>query len=467
MPDGNRLMTAVDTSIYAQPAQQNALAQIAGIAGAARQVTAAQSDQFDLARRHLGAMNDAFSSIVTDPTPDNLQRRAADLAAVGVPQEAIDRGLAEFNAYGGDPAAIKRIAARHLSEVSTIQQRMEQAGMGAPSLVDNGKEKFGVVARSGLNPGISVAGGPALPNKLTPQDRVRTQDSVDTSTGAPSKTPLGELYDDKGNLRRIPVYRGGAGSGGAGPASDGASAPGGSSTAPASPQAAAAASGSFSTGLSPSRAADIDASAKEFTSARDDLTPGQDRIFGLQQAIGALRGTNTGLGTDGRQKLANYINALPGGVGKQLVPDSSALSDYDLANKYLTAYQMNRPGAGRSDAALRTSSASSPNTSMTKPAAIETALNLLGQEQMRQAQVKDYIARGGDPGQFANVRSQEYGQSNDPKAFALGSMTPDERAKYASSLNGAAKARFLGGVRLGLKTGVLNRDDLTGASNGQ
>jgi hypothetical protein len=459
MADNALTRSSVDTSIYHVPEPPNMLTQLTGMVGLSRQATAFDSDRLALAQRRIDATHGIVSSVLADPSRDNIMRRAAEARAMGLGNE-VDQALAEFDSAGYHPDAIKRVALRHLSGLADVRQRLELGGMGSPQIVDDGDQKLPVTVKSGLGAGIYPAGGAPIANRLGPDVRVRTQESIDPASGGSRQTPLGELYDDRGNLRSLPVRRGNQVGAGAGVTP----APGGQGD-PAT--AGGGGPASFPTSLPPATAADIAASAKEFNESRDDLTPGQDRAYGLRAAIGALRETNTGLGTEGRQRLANFINALPGDIGKKLVPDSNKLSDYDLAQKYLTAAQMNRAGAGRSDAALRTSGAASPNTSMTRPAAIEAATVMLGQELMKQAQVKDYIGSGRDPGGFANHRATEYAKANDPKAFALAAMSPDERAKYVAGLSGEAKTRFLNSVRLGLRTGVLTRDDIGGGVGGQ
>ena len=100
---------------------------------------------------------------------------------------------------------------------------------------------------------------------------------------------------------------------------------------------------------------------------------------------------------------------------------------------------------------------------MTQDAAQHVILNQIGQERLKQAQVQAFNASGQDPGQFAKFATQ-WGQGVDPRAFALGSMLPQERAALVSGLQGTAKMNFLQSVRKGLFAGVLTTSDLQGAN---
>ncbi len=242
--------------------------------------------------------------------------------------------------------------------------------------------------------------------------------------------------------------------------------------APAPAPAGVGAGGVLTTSLSPGQQASITAGANNYGALSSDVSsPGgvQQRTVQLRTALNALRGTNTGLGTAGRQQLVGYLSSLPGGLGKYLPgvdPDSA--TDYDIATKYLNAYALNTPGAARSDAGLSTAQSANANTSgMMKQAAVDVTLQNIGMENGKRALLNAFDASGSDPGTFGKFAAQ-WSQNTDPRAFALPDMLPAERAKLVSGLQGPSKAAFLGTVRKGLQSGVLTPADLQGASgNGQ
>lgn len=480
----NRLLKAgsggADASIYSGYGEQpNALAIMGGMQQLQNSRTQNQIQQFDLANRQLGAIQNQLGALASkqDLTFDDVIGLGARMSASGLmPREAVSQELQNLSRYQNDPEGLRKALGVHISAIGDAQLKLQTA-YGSSSRLDMGGHNVGI--RTFPTGGTSFDTGDAgrVPYTLNPGQKTQTQDYVDPGTGAGRKSPIGELYDERGNFvgtGGIPVNRGGprgpapvSGGGGAPSAPGSAPSPANAGPAAASP-AVTSQAGSLPTSLGPAAARDIETSANEFTTMRNDLAPSRDRVFGLVSALDAVRGTNVGPGTSGRQKLLSAVNALPGGIGKGLVPDGSNLSDYDVAKKYLAQVRTARPGAGRSDASLAAAGEGSPNVeSMSKEALVKVATTMVGQERMRQAQTIDFINRKGDPGQFSNHAAQEYSKSNDPEAFALGAMTPPERAAYVRGLKGEAKTRFMNGVRLGLATGVLSRDDLVGAAGGQ
>ena len=225
-------------------------------------------------------------------------------------------------------------------------------------------------------------------------------------------------------------------------------------------------------GLSPGQEASLKAGSDGYAALSSDVSNPSgvnQRLFQLRTALGALRNTQTGLGTQQRQQLVGYLASLPGGLAKWapgVDPDSA--SSYDIATKYLTAYSLNTPGAARSDAGLSTAQSANANTSsMMQKAAQDVTLSNIGLENGKRALINSFNASGADPGTFGKFASQ-WMQGADPRAFALPDMTPAERGQLYTGLQGPAKAAFLATVKKGMAANILTPNDLQGAAgNGQ
>ncbi len=228
----------------------------------------------------------------------------------------------------------------------------------------------------------------------------------------------------------------------------------------------------LTTALSPGQEASLQVGADTYKALTADVSSpngSPQRVFQLTRALDAVRNTQTGRGTQTRQEMLGYLDALPGGLGKMFPGiDPASLTNYDLAGKYMNAIAMSAPGAARSDAGLATAASANASTNgMTQQAAIDVLTNGIGQERLKQAQVQAFNASGQDPGTFSKWATQ-WGQGVDPRAFALGAMTPQERASLYGGLKGPAKAAFLTSVKKGLSARILSATDLQGASgNGQ
>lgn len=469
MPDNQllRLTGGVDTSSYPKwgdvtkpappPDQMKSASDALGVVGKLQELS---QQQHQIGMQRLQASSQIFGALAALPNPTmaDVQRASVALAQVGVPQDVIRGGLGEVSSFGGDPAKIKAWAYGHVTRNMTVEQNM-QAAYGMPGLTDLGGVKVDTMTRTGPQGGVRRGGGTPMPNTITPQDRMSTVE-VTLPDGSKRLIPRGQIFDETG---RVP----GAAVPGQGqiaaplPPIGRRSAPGATPTAPQTVPGVGI--NGLPSGNAPAETADQAASTQAFLDARNDLQPSRDRVTTMRLALDTVRGTNVGLGTASRQKMLNYINSLPNGWGKVLVPDGADLSNYEVARKYLAATQASAAGANRSDAALAISAAANPNTDMTKGALTETAITNIGRERMKQAQIIDHLNSGRSPAEFSNRLAREWDRVGDPNAYALPAMTPQERAEHFAKLKGPEKARFLASIRKGIETGVLTRDDLVGA----
>lgn len=504
MPE-NRLLSAaggLDTSSYPTAAAGNKLLpppdMLAGASqaiGIVQQLQNLDSTKFDLAGRQNSALQGAFSSILQNPTIENVTRRATELRTMGVPASVIANGLAEFstamdpNTRELDPRKASQIAINHLSQLGTVAEKLELAGRGRPQFLNNGKENVPVVPRSGMNPTILPGGGAAIPNKFSPVERATTIETAGP-TGGKTAIPRGEVFDDYGDMRGappLPPARPQSGTGSYSPAPTRVTTPQGDvmnvpsplPTPPGTTEHVERPPGGWGAGaragaplprglpvaLPPSAVSDYETSTRQFTTERDDIPASRQRLFVLEQANAALRGTDTGKGTATRNAMFQAIAALPGGIGKYISGDPEKLSNYDLATKFTAAVQMNQPGAGRSDAAQGLSGASTPNPEMNPAAAKSVLADMIGAEKLKQSRIKHYISSGADPAHYANHVATEW--DHDVRAYGLGAMDSQERAALFQKLSPADRKRFYDSIRAGIRSGALRSEDLQGTAGGR
>lgn len=479
--------------------------------GVAQQFQNLTTSQFELAGKQLGALQNIYSSIVSNPTQENIMRRSLEASQMGIDSKTIANGLAEFGAAigraGNDPARIKeeisQVALNHLSSIAPVAERLQLAGRGAPTFHNNGKEDVPVVTRSGMSPAILPAGGGAMPRKLSPGERTQVQPEIDPRTGARRDVSVGTRFDDYGDVRGaapMPPSRPSTGPqrdftsrvggvpqnttapppsppggqetrydvrGASSPAPTTSAIPAPVSAAPAAPAGPATVQSSvgFPTAMSPTMAADRESSTKQFTTDREDIPASRQRLFVLEQANQALRGTDTGKGTEARNRMLQFIAALPGGLPKWIAGDPEKLSNYDLARKFTAAVQMTQQGAGRSDAALATSGAANPNVEMNPAAAKSVLADLIGQEKLKQARIRHYVGSKADPGGYAEHVTMEW--DHDPRAYGLSALEPRERTEMFKKMSEGERKRFRDSVRAGFRSGALRAEDIAGSAGDQ
>lgn len=505
MPE-NRLTGGLDTSSYPQFGSGNKLMappdQLAGDSagvGLMQQLQQLDSSKFDLLQKQTTTMHDIYSSVASDPSIDNITNKVSEARMRGIPNEAIMSGLKEFSqAYDPgtksyDPKIIQQIAMRHLTMLADVNQRLEMSGRAAPKLVQDGDKQVLVAPGSGNFQGAPVLPG-AIPNRLGPNERTRTQ-TVTNPDGSTTAIPFSKVYDDRGYVqpgatpampRPAPLGNGASPQAPLGrntkatvapPAASGFTPPAGPSPGTIQgvpgqpdpgtpgPQAANGPPVGFTTSLPPSMVADQKTSTDQFAADRADLPAGQQRLFALEQASEALRGTKTGKGTAARNAMLQYVAAAPYDLGKYFSGDPASLTNFDLAAKLLTAVQLSQPGANRSDQGQSTAGKASPNVEMNPAAARTVVADMIGQERLKQARTKQFIANKGNPADYANTIATDW--DHDPRGYALSVMDPAERAEMFNKMSGPEKAKFLKSVRGALASGVLRPEDVRGAVGGQ
>jgi hypothetical protein len=421
------------------------------------------TSKFDLAAKQIGMVAQSIASYVNKPdlSTKDLYGEIMNLRAMGgLDDSHAMAAYAEIGNLPDSPDARKQYLLQKAQYMATAQSALDTM-RGTPQFVNTG----GSIAPMSVSPNFVKPLGAPIPNTLTPGEKVARVPSVGPD-GQPLSVPIGAINDAQGN----PLPAAGAQP----PTTPTRNAPRAvvrsplaAPAVPASPQPALP-PGAMATGLAPGEADRMQKSTQSYQDLANDVgspTGVPQRIYMLQQAANALKGTNTGLGTEARQKIQSYIAALPGGIGKW-AGDPGELKDYDLANKFLTAYQLNQPGAVRSDAGLATSGAANPNVHMNPDAAREVVASNIGLERMKQAQIAAFKASGQNPSTFTDW-SDGFQKNIDPRAFSLDMMPAADRRKLLSGLKGDALKKFRDSVRTAVATKTLDPTALTANPDGQ
>jgi hypothetical protein len=188
------------------------------------------------------------------------------------------------------------------------------------------------------------------------------------------------------------------------------------------------------------------------------------RVLPLKQGLDLLSDTDTGPGSETANHFRSVLisAAAQGLLPKSIAPDAVQQAKFDELKKYFAQYITGMPFAGGSDARMAEAVSGSPNTTMATLANKDVAKVLIGVERFRTAQALafDQAAQQGQfgaaakanpnaaAGQYANFAAK-FNQTNDPRAFAydlmtptargkmIAKMSPDERAKYQTTLKTA------------------------------
>lgn len=192
-------------------------------------------------------------------------------------------------------------------------------------------------------------------------------------------------------------------------------------------------------------AASASASQKAYSDAQDLQRTLPERINPLINALSVLRAypdlQTAGVETlnDVKQKLAAY------GVN---VPNMTGANAYQELAKYLAQYTRGIPGANRSDLAALDAAAATPHLAQ-GPQVIQTlTAKLVGSERLRAAAVDQFNSQYSNPTEASKNSAQflsktsTWASTQDPQAYGMDEMTPDEIATYYKGLSPAAKKRF-------------------------
>lgn len=188
--------------------------------------------------------------------------------------------------------------------------------------------------------------------------------------------------------------------------------------------------------------------SKAYNAAYNVVENSAPRVLQLKSALNALENTKTGVGVEGRTKIANGIIALVGPEIAGKLPGINPESEkfFDEAKKYLTQYASNQPGAMGTDSRLASALTGNASTSINQLAAKDVVKTAIGLERMQQAKVQAFEGSGLPPNAY-NKWQADWNKDVDPRVYVFDELSPSEKTKVISSLKTEEKAKFAAQLR--------------------
>jgi hypothetical protein len=186
--------------------------------------------------------------------------------------------------------------------------------------------------------------------------------------------------------------------------------------------------------------ANIDAYNTDQTTAAQKLA----NVRNLTTALPLMEQAGTGAAGPG-SPIYNQVRSFLVTAGA-LDPNQTNVNLPQEINKYLYKYVSTNPVADRSNEAQNLAAASSPNLSISMPAAIHLAKSAIGFDRMDAAVTKAYDNAHPNRGQagpdYLKFKNNFYSSQLDPNAFSYDQMEPDEQRKYVKSLGPKDQAPY-------------------------
>jgi hypothetical protein len=453
MADGN-----VDTSIYPR-ANQNSLieglGQVQALRNAAvqnqllqtetqRQGVGLSQDKITLAHQGFQWLSQGLGSLAQDPRiatqagPEMLKQ----FAAQGVKQGWLtpDVANAEIANMPTDPAQLPQY-------VQNLNVRAQDAGnqfaqiYGSPGTINNGNTIVPVTS----SPIMGVRRiGADIPVQTSPSERASLVPGTDAQ-GRPTVTPAGTVLRNAGvnPLNAQPL-----------------TAPAPSPTNQLQPypqgQAPVPAGNGGSVPMGPpagvvgaqTKAADV--SAEKYSTDAAAQTNYQQNIMPIQQAyehVKALGTTGIGPGSEELNQAKSFLVTM--GV---INPDAQ-LSDFDQANKYLSA-AMRSNGYTGSDAQLDAAAKASPTMKTSQGAALAVLQKTAAMARMQNAQVQAFQASGQGPETYSKWAAGWNAKQN-AAAYAFDMMDPAQRQAYVKTLSAPELTKFKASLGTAMQLGLV------------
>lgn len=428
-----------DVSIYGQIRQPEPFAnQLLALAGAQRQQQALAADQLALGLRHLDAVHQAVAAQAANPnaTVDDLHRGLGDLVSSGIlPADQAQRYGQQIEALRGNPAGLRNFLNGHLNALQDARTNFT-ATYGAPDVQDLGDN---LLTRT-VSPTMGVRNLGASPKTLTPQDKATRLGTF--QNGQPGTAPTSATTDRYGYPLKAPPISGPQGGSGA--------AAGAVSMAPA---------GFVPTGPSLGQTRVAEGGADQYVKDLQAAAGSGGELANLQAALGnlnALGAEGTGPGTQGRKRIASFLNSA--GLGRLPGVDPKRIEDLDEATNYLSSAAR----SGTLNAAPgQAPGAGAPTTpdigEISAPAAANLVRAQIGLKRLQQAQARSY--QGGDNGANYAQHAATFASGQDPRAYSFDLRTPAEKQKLLQSLgpkDGPAYRKFITSLRTAHDLGLTN-----------
>lgn len=458
MPDAT-----VNTDIYPK-ASQNSLLDIYG--GAAqlrntllqnqRQQVGLSSDKINLAHQGYQWLSQGLGSLAQDPRISTPAGPAMlkQFAAQGVQQGWLTPEVAnaEIANMPTDPAQMAQY-------VQNLNTRAQDAGnqftqiYGSPTTISNGNSITPVTA----SPITGVRQiGAAIPVQTSPGERATLVQGTDAQ-GRPTVTPAGTVLQNAGMnpLNAMPATAPAAS-----PANQLQPYSQGQAPVPAGQP-----SGNGSVAMGPpagqvaaqTKAADI--SAEKYSTDAAAQTSYQQNILPIQQAfehVKALGTTGIGPGSEELNQAKSFL------VTMGIINPDAQLSDFDQANKYLSA-AMRSNGYTGSDAQLDAAAKASPTMKTSQGAALAVLQKTAAMARMQNAQVQAFQTSGEGPENYSKWAAGWNAKQN-AAAYAFDMMDQAQRQAYVKTLSAPELSKFKASLGTAMQLGLVTPPQ---AANGQ
>jgi hypothetical protein len=420
-----------------------------------------QQAQLDQTRNRMGTAiaNLAPLAAGDDVTHAKLFSAIGGLKAAGLPTDEIEKDIAA-NMPDGDGPEFKKwargFAARALppsqvpGEVVGTPSTENVGGQLVPTMT--GGRYSGTPGGKTVQPGSLTLG----PSPSEQNDLKQVWDPVKKQFVYVRNGDVAPLRDGNGN----PIAPSGGGSAIPGlPQSGRVNPPAGASPTPGEQSGATVPMGT---------AEEVTSSASHAGAARERANNYQSTIFPIEGAITALNGADTGKGAEVLNNIRGYLGDTPLKYFSGFLP--STLSDqekrnlFDEAKKYTTGMAVGGPGGSRSDAGAEASAASNPNVHISNAAAVAVAKSILAQRRMEQSGTLSFNNSGKPVGEYDRYMNQ-WATQQDPRAFMVDKMSPEDRAALVKSMGGVnspAYKKFRNSYLSGVQAGVIPSHDAGG-----
>lgn len=401
--------------MYPQPSQNNSLAsnplQLLGVIG--------QLNQNAMFQRQFKATQAVGSALQSGIQPDG----------------SYDPNMAMKNLGGNSDAA--PMAGEGIKDIL--------AARGAN--IDNATKNFGLMA--GQNQQILNVLGPIAQNpKATKQDVLNVLptlarlgipgDMINNWKSGLSNDPA-TLRSQLSNLNSIAMGPSGAAGRVTGPVG-----PNGEPTTTSLGSIGQSGGPTLATGQSPIQVANQNEYLGDQTKAATTLA----NVRPLEQALPLIQQLSNSNFGPGSPELAKIKAGLA--TAGLIDPNTSDVTIRQEVNKKLLGYASGARDAGRSDNALSAALGSNPNLDLTQPANLSLVKNQIGMDKMDAALP---LAAGG-PNGYKDFKSKYY-QGNDPRAFAINTMTPTEIGNLQKNLKGSDRDKFNRSLQIAIKSGIV------------
>jgi hypothetical protein len=196
------------------------------------------------------------------------------------------------------------------------------------------------------------------------------------------------------------------------------------------------------------KAADI--SAEKYSTDAAAQTNYQQNIMPIQQAyehVKALGTTGIGPGSEELNQAKSFLVTM--GV---INPDAQ-LSDFDQANKYLSA-AMRSNGYTGSDAQLDAAAKASPTMKTSQGAALAVLQKTAAMARMQNAQVQAFQASGQGPESYSKWAAGWNAKQN-AAAYAFDMMDPTQRQAYVKTLSASELTKFKASLGTAMQLGLV------------